>query len=146
MIEKIAPDRSQVTIHHDTIPGYMIEMTMDFPVDDADELKDLVPGDKITFTLNVDQDRDWVSNIHRVGHTDPTMTSMCPWTTAKLLKLKPGDMLPDGELISRRWTAHPSLRFSRQSGRADFLFHPLSAAHLLPVDESKFLREPEIFF
>jgi protein SCO1/2 len=100
IIEKIAPDHRQVTIHHDTISGYMIEMTMDFPVDNADELKDLVPGDKITFTLNVNQDRDWVTNLHRIGHTDTAMAGMMPMDDGDTGKLKPGDMLPDGELIA----------------------------------------------
>lgn len=100
IIEKISPDRSQVTIHHDTIPGYMIEMTMDFPVNDADDLKDLGPGDKITFTLNVSQDRDWVSNIRRTGHTNSNMAGMMPMDDTKVPKLKPGDPVPDGELIA----------------------------------------------
>jgi len=100
VIEKIAPDQRQVTIHHDTISGYMIEMTMDFPVDDPSELKDFVPGDKITFTLNVDQDRDWVSNLRRIGHVDSSMTGMTPMDDNEASKLKPGDILPDGELIA----------------------------------------------
>lgn len=100
VIEHIAPDLSQVTIHHDTIPGYMIEMTMDFPVNDSDELTGLVPGDKITFTLNVDQDRDWVSNIHRVGHINPTASNAMSMEDGGTPQLKPGDMLPDGELVA----------------------------------------------
>jgi protein SCO1/2 len=100
VVEKIASDRRQVTIHHETIPGYMIEMTMDFPVDDANELKDLVPGDKITFNLNVDQDRDWVSKVHRIGHTDAPMRGAMPMAEGEAGKLKPGDELPDGELIA----------------------------------------------
>jgi protein SCO1/2 len=89
-----------VTIHHDTIPGYMVEMTMDFPVDDAAELNDLVPGDKVAFTLNVNQDRDWVSDIHRIGHTDLTSADSMPMDNDGAPKLKPGDPLPDGELIA----------------------------------------------
>jgi protein SCO1/2 len=101
VIEKISPDRQQVTIHHDTIPGYMIEMTMDFPVDDPHQLDNLVVGDKITFTLNVNQDRDWVSNIQRIGHTDPGMTGAMSMDDSKATKrLKPGDPVPDGELIA----------------------------------------------
>lgn len=100
VIEKISPDRNLVTIHHDTIPGYMIEMTMDFPVDDSDELKDLGPGDKITFTLNVTQDRDWVSNILRIGHTNSSMTGTMTMDDTGVPKLKPGDTVPDGELIA----------------------------------------------
>jgi protein SCO1/2 len=97
VIEKIAPDRRQVTIHHDTIPGYMIGMTMDFPVDNPEALKALVPGDKITFTLHVTQDREWVSDFHRTGHSNPAMPVGMAMGEAG--KLKPGDLVPDGELI-----------------------------------------------
>ena len=73
---------------------------MDFPVDDSDELKDLGPGDKITFTLNVTQDRDWVSNIRRIGHTNSSMTGTMTMDDTGVPKLKPGDTVPDGELIA----------------------------------------------
>jgi protein SCO1/2 len=77
----------------------MIGMTMDFPVHQANELRDLVPGDKITFTLTVTQDSDWVSNIHRIGHTDPGTSGMMPLDGTDTPQLKPGDMMPDGALI-----------------------------------------------
>ena len=32
VVEQIAPDRRTLTIHHETIPGYMMEMTMEFTV------------------------------------------------------------------------------------------------------------------
>ena len=98
VIEKIAPDRSQVTIHHETIPGYMMEMTMEFPASNPEELKDLIPGDEITFTLNVTQDRDWVSDLHRIGHTDLAMSGVM--SVDETPKLKTGDKMPDGELIA----------------------------------------------
>jgi protein SCO1/2 len=100
VIEKIAPDRRQVTIHHETIPGYMIEMTMDFSVDDPRALDGLVPGDKVAFTLHVDTDRAWVSDFNRIGHTDATMNGMSSMDTDESTKLKPGDLLPDAELLT----------------------------------------------
>ena len=96
VIEKIAPDHRQVTIHHQTIPGYMIEMTMDFPVDHPADLDGLVPGDKITFTLNVTADRDWVNTIHRIGHVDLAATN----AATAAATLKPGDPMPDGDLLA----------------------------------------------
>ena len=36
-VEQIAPDRATVKIHHQNIPGYMMEMTMDFPVQNTNE-------------------------------------------------------------------------------------------------------------
>ncbi|MGH7989116.1 MAG: copper-binding protein, partial [Limisphaerales bacterium] len=100
VVEKIAPDLRQVTIHHQAIPGYMMEMTMDFPVQNTNELNGISPGDKITFTLVVGKTNDWVENIHRVGHTDKTMSNSMNMSSDKFSKLKPGDLLPDGELLT----------------------------------------------
>ncbi len=100
VIEHIALDRRQVTIHHDTIPGYMIEMTMDFPVDDPNELTGFVPGDKVTFTLLVDQDRAWVNNLHRIGHIDLSTTNAMPLSDDATPNLKPGAKVPDAALMT----------------------------------------------
>jgi protein SCO1 len=99
VIKKIASDRRQVTIHHQAITGYMMEMTMDFPVKDTDVLNGLSSGDNITFTLVVDQNNDWVENVHRTGRTAEVPVSA---TTAfhVLPELNLGDLLPDGELVA----------------------------------------------
>ena len=100
IVEKIAPDRRQVTIHHQDIPGYMMEMTMDFPVKDTNELNGISVGDKITFTLVVSPTSDWVEKIHRVGHTDKMTPGSMPMADGMLSELKPGDLLPDGDLVT----------------------------------------------
>jgi protein SCO1/2 len=100
VIEQITPNRSQVTIHHETIPGYMMEMTMDFPVNRPDELKGLVPGDRVVFTLVVEPDRDWVKDFHRIGHIDPNDGMRVDFNPAP--RLKPGDPMPDGELVTEQ--------------------------------------------
>ena len=66
VIENISPDRHIVTIHHHDIPGYMMEMTMDFPVKSTNELNGLAAGYQITFTLVVHENDDWIENIQRV--------------------------------------------------------------------------------
>ncbi|MCE0524186.1 MAG: copper-binding protein [Methylacidiphilales bacterium] len=99
-MEQIASDRHQVTVHHEAIPGYMIEMTMAFPVNDTKELDGISPGDKITFTLVVDKDQDWVNNIRRIGHVEPNMDNVMFMTGDVPSKLKPGDKLPDSELVA----------------------------------------------
>ncbi len=100
VVEQIAPDRSQVTIHHQDIPGYMMEMTMDFPVKDTNELDGVAVGDRITFTLVVNRTNDWAENIHRVGHTDQFMPASMPMAGGMFSMLKPGDTLPDGDLAT----------------------------------------------
>jgi len=100
VVEQIAPDRSQVTVHHQAIPGYMMEMTMAFPVKDTNELGDVSAGDKITFTLVVGRTNAWVEALHRVGHVATTPANSLPMTSGMFSMLKTGDTLPDGELVT----------------------------------------------
>ena len=100
VVEKVGADRHEVTIHHEAIPGYMMEMTMDFPVEDAAELEGIVPGDKVTFTLVVGKDRAWVKNVHRTGHVAPVMAETMPAGGEAAAKLKPGDEVPDGAMLA----------------------------------------------
>ncbi len=98
VVEQIAPDRAAVKIHHQNIPGYMMEMTMDFPVQNTNELSGISPGDQITFTLVVAEKDDWVENIHRVGRAAETQTNAMSMLHAMNSELKPGEILPDYEL------------------------------------------------
>jgi protein SCO1/2 len=105
VVEKIAPDHRQVTIHHEAIPGYMMEMTMDFPVQNTNELNGVAPGDKITFTLVVGESSEWVGHIHRIGHSADMMTNGMSMPMdmphgMMLPELKPGDLLPDYTLMT----------------------------------------------
>lgn len=100
VVERIAPDRRRVTIHHQAIPGYMMEMTMDFPVQNTNELNGVSPGDPITFTLVVNATNDWVDNIRRTGQTGNITTVAANLNPGEFSRLKPGDLLPDGELLA----------------------------------------------
>jgi protein SCO1/2 len=105
VVEKIAPDLRQVTIHHQAIPGYMMEMTMDFNVKKTNELSGISPKDEITFTLVVGTNDEWVENIHRIGHSTEMTTngmSMPMNMSGGMMTpfLKPGDPLPDYTLTA----------------------------------------------
>lgn len=98
VVISIASDHHQATIHNQTIPGYMMEMTMDFSVKNTNELDGLSPGDKVTFTLTVTKDNSWIQNIHRTGQTDPAIVKSP--SPALGMELGPGDALPDGDLTA----------------------------------------------
>lgn len=115
IVERIASDHRQVTIHHQAIPGYMIEMTMDFPVQNTNELNGISPGDEITFTLVVNQTNDWVENIQRTGQAGEIMTSTMNMSRNTFSMLQPGDMLPDGELVNENGN---HIHFSDFRGKA----------------------------
>jgi protein SCO1/2 len=99
VIEQVAPDHRQLTIHNQAIPGYMMEMTMDFAVRNASEVQGLSAGDQVTFTLIVNKDDSYIEHIARVGHTDAPATQATTTTDAPP-KLKVGDKLPDSELLA----------------------------------------------
>jgi protein SCO1 len=115
IVEQIAPDRHKVTIHHQPIPGYMMEMTMDFPVPNTNELNGISPGDQITFTLVVRQNDDWVQNIQRIGHDADFMPAAMHMACAMPPELGPGDLLPDGEMLAEDGR---QIHFSDFRGRA----------------------------
>ncbi len=102
VVEKITPDLSQATIDTAAIPGYMMAMTMDYSVQNTNELKGISPGDKVMFTLVVSKDNSWIQNIHYVGHSTEAMTNAMSMqmndSPSMTMELKPGDMLPDGIL------------------------------------------------
>lgn len=105
VVEKISPDLSSVTIHHHAIPGYMMEMTMDFPVKNTNALAGVSLHDEITFTLVVGTNDDWVEDIHRTGHSATAVTpgESTPMATAPMVmpaELGPGDLLPDCALTT----------------------------------------------
>lgn len=91
-IEGIAADYRQVTIHYQAIPGYMMEMTMDFTIRDTSLLAGLRVGDKIDFTLEVTATDSWIDAIHRTGHIDLAKPSS---PAASKTGPRPGDLLPD---------------------------------------------------
>lgn len=100
VVEEISQDRHSATIRHEDIAGYMKAMTMDFTVKDTNELDGISSNDEITFDLVVQTNDDWIKNIefqsHHVGQTtNHTFVFHMPTK-----ELKPGDVMPDGDLIS----------------------------------------------
>ncbi len=100
VVEKIAPNRHVATIHNQNIPGYMAEMTMDFPVKDTNELAGISPEDEIKFTLVVNRNDSWIENVRRTGHVEQVMTNATSDMSASDPELQTGDLLPDGTLVS----------------------------------------------
>jgi protein SCO1 len=98
LVQHVATDRRQVTIHHQSIPGYMMEMTMDFSVKNTNDLTGISTGDEINFTLAVDATESWVTNLQLVAHHVSDVTNNTFVLHSDSPELKPGDLLPDGTL------------------------------------------------
>lgn len=115
VVQKIAPSHHQITIHHQAIPGYMMEMTMEFFVKHTNELSNIAPGDEVLFNLVVQGDDDWIQDLHRVGRGALDSSKPITGVGATARALRRGDVLPDDELLTETGRR---IRFSEFRGKA----------------------------
>lgn len=119
IVEKITDDRRTATINTEKIPDYMDAMTMDYPVQNTNELGGISSGDKIRFTLVVSNDTDWIQNVVRTGHSNSVEAhnpSLQMNESNKVTaELEAGDLMPDGVLTAEDGR---EIHFSDFRGRA----------------------------
>jgi len=72
---------------------------MDFPLQNTNELRGILLGDEISFTLVVNENDDWIQNIRRLSHPTEPMTNTRSPDHSLIPELKQGDRLPDYELL-----------------------------------------------
>jgi len=92
MVVEVDTVKHRITIAHQEIPDYMMEMAMPFKVHDRNLLRDVLTGDSVAATLSVSQVESWLSTLTVIGTgeapgmpADPMLGQM----------LRPGDDLPD---------------------------------------------------
>jgi protein SCO1/2 len=88
--------RSEITIKHEDIKGFMPGMTMPFKVRDAALLEGRAPGDLIRATLVVEDAQGYLKAIARTGHAP---VAERPAMRPPVDVLEPGDEVPDVALL-----------------------------------------------
>lgn len=111
VLRKLMPATHKAVIAHETIPGYMDAMTMEFTAGDAAEFAGVQPGDALAFRLNVTEDRSWIDRVRKIDVALQVPAPPPPAAEA----LPPGTLLPDCELVDSRGTP---LRMRDFQGRA----------------------------
>jgi protein SCO1/2 len=97
VIKELKPERQQVIIAHEEIPGYMPAMTMPFDVKDAQELVGLQPGDAISFRMIVTPDNGWIDQIKKTFPAAPALSAE-PDSFRRVREVEPlqeGDPMPE---------------------------------------------------
>ncbi len=110
VLQKLDATRRKAVIAHETIPGFMEAMTMEFDVAEAESLAEWVPGDTLAFRLSVSDARSWIDRLKKTGHAD-----LAAIDTKAMGSLPPGAPLPDCALVDQRGAA---FRLSDFKGRA----------------------------
>jgi protein SCO1/2 len=106
--------RSEVTIAHDPVPGYMDGMVMPFKVAKADQLTSVQPGDLVRGRLVVRPDDGFLESLERTGHRAVP-------AAAPPMAIAGGDFLIEGDPV-------PDVPFVDQNGRRRGLREPGDAA------------------
>jgi protein SCO1/2 len=133
-----------LVVRHEEIPDYMPRMTMELNVRDATELQGLQRDDEITFQLVATADTHWIENIQRVGRVAASDSPTPEILTNTLPELRPGDLLPDGELLAEDGR---TIRFSDFQGRAvafTFIFSRCPLPDYCPRMGNHFARAREL--
>jgi protein SCO1/2 len=92
-------DTGQVLVKHDAVPGYMDAMTMPFQVADRTTIRDRRPGDLITATLVVTDERSHLEDVQWTGRA-PLEAAPARPVAEGLHILAPGDPAPETALLS----------------------------------------------
>ncbi len=66
-ILSIKADRTEVTVKHDEVKGFMAAMTMPFAIKDPAQLDGLAAGDLIAATLVVAAEESFLTGIRKTG-------------------------------------------------------------------------------
>jgi protein SCO1/2 len=98
----VNPERLEVIVKHDDIPGFMPGMTMPFKVSDRTHLEGRTPGELIVATLVVGTNTVHLANIRRTGQT-PIVDSVSP-TAGRVNLLAAGAVVPDEIFVDHNGT------------------------------------------
>lgn len=150
IIRQIDTARSEITVEHEAVPGYMEGMTMPFPVrDDPQVIKILRPGDRIEATLVVEKERYWLERIVTrgfVGTPAPAAATVPAGQQSGFVTPVPnrgvqiGDPIPDFALTDQTGS---TVRLSQLRGEpvaVTFLYTRCPIATACPMTTAKFSK------
>jgi protein SCO1/2 len=147
VIRKVEPDRREITVEHEAVPGFMDAMTMSFPVrDDPQVFEILHVGDRVEARLVVDSGNYWLEQILTKGFVPALVTTSSAATTPGAVTPVPnrglavGDSIPDFSLTDQ--TGRP-FRLSQMRGEpvaVTFLYTRCPIATACPLTSTRFAK------
>jgi protein SCO1/2 len=143
VIRQINPDKPEMTLEHEEIPGFMAAMTMAFAVKaDPGILRELKVGDRIAATLVVEGENSWIEGISAA----PVATTLPAAVGTPVVTPKPnrsvgvGDPVPDFALTDQ---TGKTVRLSDMRGETvavTFVYTRCPIATACPMTAAKFSK------
>jgi protein SCO1/2 len=147
IVREINTGRSEITVEHEAIAGYMQGMTMPFPVRDDPRVVGLLrPGDRIEATLVVEKERYWLERVLTRGFVaTPVAPSVASKGSGSVTPvpnraIQVGDAVPDFALTDQTGA---TVRLSQMRGEpvaVTFIYTRCPVATACPMTTAKFSR------
>ena len=129
--------KGEVTLNHDTIPGFMSAMTMPYKLKDENILSELHPGDVITADVLVSQDANadvLLDHIVVVAQGKPDYRPAVSYHVPAQ-----GDAVPDFKLKNQDGHAIHLAQFKGKSLLVTFIYTRCPRPGFLPASHEEFL-------
>lgn len=147
VVRAFPPGGKSLLVKHEDIPGYMPRMTMEFDVRNTNELRDLQIGDTITFQVVATEEESWIEHIRRASTNAALPSASVEPNAASILhasQLKPGQLLPDVELLAENGRTVKLSDFEGQVLAFTFIFTRCPLPNFCPRMNQNFYRAREI--
>ena len=123
VVEELPPGGRTVVIKHEAVPNYMAAMTMEFKVRDTNQLRDLAPGDRVSFRMVVTKDAGWIEDLTRTGEEAPLGSGdRASPPQVYVPPLSVGEQMPDFTLTNELGQAITLSQFRGQALALTFFF------------------------
>ena len=131
----VKPERSEVLVRHDDIPGFMPAMTMPYKVQDSALLTGRKPGDVIKATLVVGEVESYLSSLNVTGHKP--LDTPAPVVDQPHI-LEPGEPVADALLIDQGGKPRPMSSFRGHRVALTFVYTRCPLPDYCPLMEKNF--------
>jgi protein SCO1/2 len=140
-ILKVEASRTQASVKHEEIPGFMAAMTMDYKVREAKEYEGLQPGDLVTATLVVESSDGYLKNVKKVG-TAP-LPGAAPSASSGFELIKPGETVPNITFIDQDGTPREFASYQGKTVVLTFIYTKCPLPTFCPLMDRHFATMQE---
>jgi protein SCO1/2 len=135
----VSPERLEVVIRHQDIPGFMPAMTMPFAVKDEALLLGRTPGDLVRGTLVVTDTSAWLERLTKTGFAALDAPSAAREPGA----LEPNELVPDAALVDQDGRPRHFAEWRGHAIALTFIFTRCPLPDFCPAVDRSFARLQE---
>jgi protein SCO1/2 len=135
----VAPERLEMKVDHEAIPGLMAPMVMDYKVREARELDGIEPGDLIDATLVIVSNSAYLTNVAKRGKAPLSKAAEPPSAAASGFEpLKPGEAVPDAPFVDESGRARTFSSFKGGPVLVTFIYTMCPIPNFCPLMDRHF--------